>query len=226
MGIGFVLLIGAVVGCAFALLGSRILRTIVDRLTRNAGGSRRRLLKLVSAFPFLCLGWAGIVFVFQAGINAAVLHRDAGLGDSFECPLPGGYILSSIDTTDLASVKKVGAGGLDNVRFLQLDGPYILAASDSKAFQHFADQDAPVDSWFLLNTATNQLTAFDNVGALQAAAQRVHIGVNLLPVGSVYSKYRFTWFDLFAAFLLLGPPAIGFGLIARYVFQTRRPALV
>jgi hypothetical protein len=48
------------------------------------------------------LGWCG--FVFQAIVNVVLLHRDIGLGDGFECPLPNGYALSFIDTTDIGTV--------------------------------------------------------------------------------------------------------------------------
>jgi len=50
-----------------------------------------------TSFPFLCLAWGCGVFIFQGVINEAVFHRDPGLGDLWQCPLPNGYALTMVD---------------------------------------------------------------------------------------------------------------------------------
>jgi hypothetical protein len=44
---------------------------------------RRTAIIAASLFLFICLGWGGAVFVFQAVINEALLLRDLGLGDTW-----------------------------------------------------------------------------------------------------------------------------------------------
>lgn len=78
MGIGIVLLFWAVVGTILASIGAAILGSFTARFT-NGSPKRRRAILVTSAFPFLCLGWAGALFIFQAIINETVFHRDPGL---------------------------------------------------------------------------------------------------------------------------------------------------
>src|ERR1700741_4352133 len=98
MGIGIVLLFWATIGAVFAGIGAAILGCAAAYLTRGVENGRRRLILTASLFPFLCLGWAAGVFAFQAVLNENALHRDAGLGDSWRCPLPNGYAVLMIDT--------------------------------------------------------------------------------------------------------------------------------
>ena len=100
MGIGFVLLAWAIVGAVFAALAALVLRLATAYFTRGSQRNRKRLFLAVSLFPSLCLAWMGVVFAFQAFINERFLHQDAGLGDAWRCPLPNGYALLMIDTTE------------------------------------------------------------------------------------------------------------------------------
>jgi hypothetical protein len=100
MGIGFVLLIWAVVGLIGAEAGSEILSQIVSRFTSGRGDASRRLLLTARWFPFVCLAWAGCVFVVYAVVNDTVFHRDPGIGDTWVCLLPNGYTIEMIDVTD------------------------------------------------------------------------------------------------------------------------------
>jgi hypothetical protein len=101
MGIGMVLLAAAVVGMVVASIGGAILGGSAARFTKGVERRRRRTSILVAvAFPFACLAWGGLVFAFQAVVNEEVLHRDVGVGDAWECPLPNGYALLMIDVTD------------------------------------------------------------------------------------------------------------------------------
>jgi hypothetical protein len=223
VGIGFVLIAWIVIGSVVAAIGALALWGLVGYLTRQARQPRGRLLSLAAALPFLSLAWAAIVFVFQATINVALLHRDIGIGDGFECPLPDGYALTFIDTTEIGTVYKDNSNnGIQNVRFLQLADPYIIAASDSKAFDHFGQQTAVVDTYSLIDTRNGHRTQFTDVAALRQAAERLHITVSISPIGDLYSKYRFTWFDGFAAILLIVPPALGVVWLFRWTLQVRR----
>ena len=76
IGLGIVLLFWAVVGTVVAGIGAATLGCIVGLLTRGVTSGRRRVITAASLFPFVCLGWGGAVFVFQAVVNEALLHRD------------------------------------------------------------------------------------------------------------------------------------------------------
>jgi hypothetical protein len=162
VGIGFVLLLWAILGLASASVGAIVFGGGAAFLTRGAETGRPRLIAAASFFPFLCLAWAGAVFVFQATVNEMVLHRDPGLGDTWECPLPDGYALLMIDTTDEGWVYNpktqpwggVGEQGdtVANVRTIQISGRYILGGSNVRSFEDFGDGPERVDSYFLLDT--------------------------------------------------------------------------
>lgn len=223
LGIGFVLIVWAVFGSVAAVFGSLILRTLVNRLTRRRGEFNKDLLRFAFALPFLCLSWAAIVFVLQGVINVTVFHRDIGLGDGFECPLPNGYALSFIDTTEIGTLHKSSTdAGLQDVRFLQMADPYIVAASDSKAFDHFGQQTTAVDTYYLIDERSGRQTRFGDMASLREAARQLHFTINLLPIDSFYSKYRFTWFDAVAAILLIIPPLLAVLFLGLWTFKVRR----
>lgn len=100
MGIGMVLLAAAVVGTVMASVGGAVLGGATAWFTKGVQHGRRTAILVAAAFPFACLAWGGLVFAFQAIVNETVLHRDAGLGDAWECPLPNGYAVLMIDVTD------------------------------------------------------------------------------------------------------------------------------
>lgn len=234
MGIGFVLIAWGIIGLVLAVIGSLILRWVVACFTRGANNGRRWLLRAATAFPVACLAWAGTVFVFQAVVNVMVLHRDIGIGDGFDCPLPNGYALSFIDDTDIGTLydpkdrpvwSDVKENAIDNVRVIQLAGSYVLGGSDSKRLEHFGQDGSPVDSYFLLDTRTGNRTDFKTYDDLREAAHHLSVQPSLVPIGSFYSKYRFTWFDAFAGSLLIAPPLIGAGLLTRWLMRVRRTKL-
>jgi hypothetical protein len=234
MGIGFVLLIWAVVGIVVAAIGALVLGNIAAYVTRGAERGRKRLIWAASLFPLACLGWVGAVFVFQTIVNETVFHRDAGLGDTWNCPLPNGYALLMIDTTDQGWVynprtQSEGAvaeqeDAVAGVRALQVVGPYILGGSDTGSFQQAESHKDQIDSYFLLDTKIGKQTRFPNNEALQAKAQELGIAENLQPIASVYSRYRFTWFEVFTGSLLLLPLLISAVLLLRWTLRVRKEA--
>jgi hypothetical protein len=232
MGIGFVLIIWAVVGVVLAGIGALVCAYATALLTRGAVQDRKKLIKTATLFPFACLVWTGTVFVFQAVINETVLHRDAGIGDSWKCPLPNGYALLMTDLTDEGFVydpktqpgDAVGAqeDAVDGVRVLQVSGRYILGGSDSQWFEHLQNDKGAVDSYFLLDVQLGKHTNFSSYDALRAMAKEMGLDLNLQPIVSIYRRYRLTWFDVLAGLLLLVPPVAGATFLVRWIFLIRR----
>jgi hypothetical protein len=231
MGIGFVLLILAIVGAVFAANAALVFGFVAAYLTRGAQLSRKALILVASLFPLICFGWVGAVFAFQAVINETVLHRDAGLGDAWKCPLPNGYALLMIDTTDHGFVynpKTQDEGGvgeqedaIGGVRDLQVAGRYILGGVDSR-WGPSEDAKPQVDSYFLLDTQIGKHTNYLTYESLRNSAKELGIGLNLEPIAAIYSRYRFTRFDIFVGLLLCVPPLVIAFLLVRWVLRVRR----
>ena len=114
MGIGFVLLIWAVVGTVLAVIGALVLASAAALLTRGAGNGRRRAIIAAGLFPFACLAWGGSMFFFQALVNEGLLHRDPGADDAWKTPLPNGYAILMIDVTDQGWVYNPKTQGSDS----------------------------------------------------------------------------------------------------------------
>jgi hypothetical protein len=127
MGIGIVLLFWLFIGLIGAAVGAVILVGGMAVLTHKADSGRGRAIFWSVALPFIGLCWWAVVFMFQATINGAVFHKDPGLGDGWETPLPNGYILTMIDVTERGWVTKTGAGEMGPaVSDLQIAGRYVL----------------------------------------------------------------------------------------------------
>jgi hypothetical protein len=179
--------------------------------------------------PFACLAWAGAVFVLQALVNEELLHRDFGVGDGWHAPLPNGYVVSFIDVTDQGSICPAKAGGdgcthpsIDGIRLLQLSGPYLLGAADSHLLEHFGQQTSAVDNYFMFDTRDGKRTDYASADELKTQAGARGIALHLEPIYSVYSRYRFTWFDVFAGCLLVLPPLVALGALGWWVIRLRR----
>ena len=227
------------VGLVLAGAGTLLSVFLVRWLTRNANGkaeglARKRIVRNAGLFPFGCLLWAGFVFIFQGYINDEYLHRDVGLGDSWSCPLPNGYALLMVDVDDSGSVYnpktqgEYGSVGDRNdavlgVTQLQISGPNIFGARDSRWFGK-VDQGVVADHYFLLDTRVGQHTDFDNEEALRAEAAKLGVTVNLEPISKVYRRYRYTWFDVLAAALLLGPILVAGGWLLFSALRLRSAA--
>lgn len=232
MGIGIVLLFWAVVGTILAGIGMLVLGGATAFFTRRVVKGRRTAIVAAGLFPFACLAWAGALFVFQAFVNEAILHRDPGLGDSWHCPLPNGYALMMIDVTDQGWVynpkTQAVAGGVGEqedavagVRMVQVAGQYIVGGSDSQSFQHLEQNKNDVDSYFLLDTRTGKRTTVKTYDELRQVASQVGIQLDLRPINSVYSRYRFTWFEVFIGFLLCVPPLLTAWLLFKWIVRLR-----
>lgn len=184
----------------------------------------------VTVLPFLCLGWGGAVLAFQWIVNGTVFQRDPGIGDAWECPLPNGYALLMIDVPDQGFVYSPktqtipgGVGeqedAVSGVRVVQVAGRYIAGGTDSHVLEHFGTNKKEIDSCFLLDTVTGMRTRFSNLDDLRGAMVPLGIQLTLEPISLVYSRYRFTWFDLLVAILFLGPPLLGLVLLGSWILR-------
>lgn len=237
MGIAVVLIFYAVALSIAACFGSAVLGGATYMLTRHSG-SRRKIATIASAlFPFVCVAYAGGWFIGYAVINYTVFHRDPGLGDSWETPLPNGYALMMIDVTDEGTVynpktQPVNGGvmGRDDavfgVRQLQVSNGLIFGASDSGYFGRIGQDSDSVDTYFELNTAKKTHTEFKSLDELRRRAASEGVVLRLRPFASVFEDFRWTWFDYFAGSILLLLPAIGFFLLAFWVWRIRRHILL
>jgi hypothetical protein len=232
MGVGFVLLLWVVVGTVVAAVGAATLGLATALLTRGIANGRRKVIIAASLFPIICLGWGGVTFVFQAVVNEGLLHRDLGLGDTWHAPLPNGYQIMMIDVTDQGWVynpkTQPGSGvgeqedAVAGVRNLQVVGRYILGATDSKAFENLGKDTNQVDAYFLLDTQSGKRKQFQSYDALRQSALELGIEPNLPPINTIYSKFRFSWFDVAAGLLFCVPPVIGVLLLIRWIVRLRR----
>jgi hypothetical protein len=231
MGIVLVLSFWLIVGVVLATLGAGVFAAAAAILTRGSP-ERRGMIIAAASFPFMCLAWAGMVFIFQGIVNEAVLHRDAGIGDSWRCPLPNGYELLMIDVMDQGTVYNPStqqSGGVaeqedavSGVRRVQVAGPYILGGADSQWFEHLSEESDQTDSFFLLDTRTGKRASFASVDELQNAALQRQIRMNLKPIAAVYSRYRFSSFDVLAGLVLCVPPLVRGGMLVRRIRKARQ----
>ena len=79
-----------------------------------------------------------------------------------------------------------------------------------------------VNSYFLLDTAAGKYKTFATYGQLRDASLQHGIQPTLEPIYQVYSRYRFTWFDVFVGFLFCAPPLVSGSLLLRWVLRLRR----
>jgi hypothetical protein len=237
MGIGFVLLLWSVIGIIVSVIALLFFRATTAFLTRGVTKGRHRAIVVAGLFPFACFAWAGFVFVFQALINESVLHRDPGLGDAWHCLLPNGYEILMIDVDDYGWVynpkTQVNPDGvreqedaIANVRLLQITGPYIFGGVDQKATEHLDGANDQIDSYFVLNAQTGKRTTLPNYDALRNTAFQLGTQLKLESIQTVYSRYRFSWFDLFVGLLFCVPMIISFLMLVRWIIQLRRTRIL
>ena len=233
MGIAVVLIFYAVVLTIAASVGAVLFGVLSYLLTRRSRQHRKNIILASVCFPFLCVAYAGVWFVLYAVINYAVFHRDPGLGDSWETPLPNGYALMMIDTTDQGTVynpktqtdRGVVTGQDDavfGVRQLQVSKQLIFGARDSGYFSRIGQDSNVVDSYFELDTAKKTRREFKSLDELRQQAALEGATLQLREFDSVFRDYRTTWFDYLAGAILLLVPISGFVSLAWWVWKVRR----
>src|SRR6187402_884504 len=232
MGIAVVLFFYAAVLSVAATFCALGLTTISAWLIKLGAPRRKRTLVIVALFPFLCVGYAGACFSTYAIINYKFFHRDPGLGDSWETPLPNGYALMMVDTTDQGTIynpRTQGGYGVVTssadsefgVRQMQVANHLIFGARDTDYFNHIGQESTVVDTYFDLNTRTNTKVEYKSLAELKGAAKVAGVPLDLHSFESVFGQYRSTWFDLVAIITLLALPAFSFILLVRWVWLQR-----
>jgi hypothetical protein len=230
MGLFVVLIFWAVAGVILGLVGAGLLAAVTAFMTRSATGGRRRLILAAALLPFACLAWAGVIFIFQAAVNEGLLHRDLGLGDGWHAPLPNGYEVSFIDVTDQGSICPVANGedgcsnspSVSGVRSLQVTGHYLFGSSDSQWFPHLGQETSAVDQYFVLDTRDGKKSVFMSLDQLRAESARLGVSLRLEPIYTVYSRYRFTWFDVLVGCMLILPPIAALIALGLWIMRLRR----
>ncbi|HEX4303325.1 MAG TPA: hypothetical protein VHZ78_11060 [Rhizomicrobium sp.] len=228
MDIGIVLVFWIVVLGILAAVGAAVLFGLTFVSTRKPGTKRRGPLWRAALLPFASVVWAVAGFFIYAYVNDIVFDRDAGIGLAWSCPLPNGYAMLMVGTTNSAYVFNPGAqpddaeqdDGVDGVVAMQVSGRYILGAAASTTDS--GGNLGPVDKYVLMDTQAGLQRDFTRLTDLRAAAAPLHITPDLQPVARVYDRYRFTWFDAVAALAVLSPPWIGTFLLLLRALRLRR----
>jgi hypothetical protein len=115
-----------------------------------------------------------------------------------------------------------GQDSVSGVRRLQVTGKYIFGASDTHWFGSEEKPSSATDLYFVLDTQTGKRTNFTNSQDLSRAASQLGIQLKLEDINAIYSRYRFTWFDLAVGVLLILPPTLYFFILARRILKLRR----
>jgi len=203
MGIMVVLIFYAIAMTIAASVAAVIFGILSYILTRHAANGRKRAFITSVTFPYACIAFAGLWFVAYAGINYSVFHRDPGLGDGWDTPLPNGYALMMIDMTDQGTVYNPKTQGGDGsisgrddavfgVRQLQVSRNLIFGARDSDYFHRLGQESKFVDAYFELDTAKKTHTEFKSADELRRRAAEEGVALNLRPFESVFGDYRTT----------------------------------
>jgi len=232
MGIVVVLIFYAIAMTIAASIGAVTLGVVVRALTKPTVAGRKRVVAVSVIFPFACVVWAGLWFVAYAVINDLVFDRDPGLGDSWQTPLPNGYALMMIDTTDQGTIynpKTQGGNGsvssrddaVFGVRQMQVSRNLIFGARDENYFQRIGQESKVVDAYFEVDTVKRIHREFKSLDELQKRASDEGVALQLRPFESVFGDYRTTWFDYTAGALLLLAPLLGFLALVRCVWKVR-----
>jgi hypothetical protein len=222
MGIGFVLIIYAVVLFIAAAGCSAILVAFTHSMLKHTAEKPKSLIRYAKLLPFARVVYAGVWFIAYAAINDSVFHRDPMLGDSWYTPLPNGYSIEMIDGTDSGAVynPKTQPGTPGIIR-LQLDGPFIYGSFDHNWFDDSGKDKLPENGYFLMDTATNKRKDFTSYADLSSEAIKHNTSLNLRPINEVYQQYRMTWFDYTAGILLILIPLAAFLRLLQQIWRLR-----
>jgi hypothetical protein len=211
MGLGFVLLVWAIIGTFLALIAGAILAAICSFVQKRFGQIRKNWIIAFGIAPFLCGLYCFVAFIAYGIWCEEYRGLDFGTGDTWHIPLANGFELYAIDTFDqVYLVAPNGTQFHEGLRQLGVSGPWIYG-------------ELPSSIYFLIDSAANSETKFPTDRDLDDAL-RVHGVTNpdLLPTESYYQKHRFSGPDSLAAGLILGPPGIGFLILVFLFFRAMR----
>jgi hypothetical protein len=211
LGLGFVLLVGAVI-----LGGAAVVSAVVLGLwslwNHRAVIGRREVLKAVAAaaLPIFMFGYAGAAFVGYAIWCEILRGVDPGIGDSWQVPVGNDHYFCMIDVPAEGYLLKGGCSGAPIV-----DGITELGSSDDLVFGN-SKSSGP----FLLDTRTGALQTFASV---ETAVARITPRPNLRGAGDFYIRQRWGRADAIAV-VLIGVPALAITVFWYLWFIRARPA--
>jgi hypothetical protein len=237
MGIGLALVSWCVKGTIIATFLAVLAGTLTAICIPHGRARRTRHILWACVYPFAVSFWFLAVFVFQAYVNESMLYRDAGIGHTWQTPLPNGYAVLLLDekhdgtvfdpnthfsNTSNNDIHPDGPDAVSGVRLLQVAGNKIFGGAGPVGQYSSSAARERVDYYFLLDTGSHTRTNFPTYDALTQTAQAIGIHPNLEPLYRVYKRYRYTWFDLTALALFL-VPVIGAGLLLiRRIWRLRQ----
>jgi hypothetical protein len=190
MGIGFVLLVWAVVlGCAAVpfSVGLAIWRWRTQRCSRP----NTSLLRPIAAalLPFILLTYGGLAFIAYATWCETKRHVDAGIGDSWMVPVANNHFFCMIDVPEHGYLLKGGCSGspaVSNIVDLAEVGDQIIGRSD-------------LGGPFVLDTRSGEERFFPE---LEDAQKQIPTPATLQSANSFYINHRWGWLDLLALLII------------------------
>lgn len=211
-----------VASCLFGLIFGSVTLVVI----RHVVWRDRLAFAAWSSLPFAIWAFVSAPFVFW-WISAERTSFPAS------APLPNGYTLMMINATDPGWLYKPiddlpqhawPKDVVDGVEMLQVTGRYMLGGRDSHGL-NFGKTGGHIDSYFVLDGQTRQLTTVSSIQELQRASLQVGISLKLEEIRAVYFRYGPTnpanvaWFCVFPLCLVL------MCLLARWIVRLRRFSL-
>ncbi|HST12562.1 MAG TPA: hypothetical protein VLL05_19460 [Terriglobales bacterium] len=179
-----VVILSGAVGFIFACLTAVSIKGVT--------GKRCVTIAVTNALPFFCLALVLTPLVLVvAGLRSGSFPGS--------CALPNGYSLMMTAASEPgwvysprneATPKSVAwqKDGVDGVELLQVAGRYIVGGRNSRGWRPSTSV-VEVDSYFLLDTETANLTTLSTFQQLQGTAEQLGIQLNLERVYIVYGTY-------------------------------------
>ncbi len=230
MGIMFVLLFWGVI---FGILGAAASLTLgfaTRRLVRRVRSGSRRVTLFAFALPWICLVIGSLGFLTYAAINSTIFHRDIGIGDTWETPIPNGDQLTFIDVEDNGTLtnpktqpSSSSLSSQDDAVFgihqMQVDGNFV-AGIHTPMTSSGTNQNA--DRYFLLDTVAEKYIDFTTSAELESQLKSHGLSLHLRPAWDVFCDYRNTWFDWLTLAVGGCVPFIGLGVLILLIVRARR----
>jgi hypothetical protein len=214
MGLGFVLLIWAVLGTIAAVIAGAVLAAICALIQKAYGKIQKRWVFAFALLPFAC-GVYGFIGIIAYGVWCETVRGvDFGTGDSFRAPIVNGYQFQAIDTPTQGYLVAP-----DGTQFHQ--GVQMLGDSEALIFGQEGT------GYFLLDSKSGTELTFTNESTLREALQQRGVTKpELLPPEQFYFRHRFGLFDWVAFGFGVGIPLLAFiALVFLFARSLRRRAL-
>ncbi len=233
MGIAVVLVFYLILLTAAAAISSAILAAGTAWYLKPVRNGKKRLIALAAVLPFLCVLYAGVWFIGYFAISDAVFHHDPMIGDGWYTDIGNGYAIDMIDVTDQGIVHPTSgdSNGLNNlngvqgVRRLQINPPFLYIGQDSQGFQHLGSDSTNEDTYLVVDMRNQTKRPMLSQQALRDFAAQHGQALHLEPILKVYQEQRSYAFDLIAAGILLLIPLVALVLLLRAMHRLKSEAM-